>query len=74
MNALAAGPLRHSTVADLAAIGVRRISLGSQVARIAQTAIVTSVRAMLTEGSFAPLLSGLPGSDIDALLLKGSPK
>ncbi len=74
VNALAAGPLRHATVSDLAALGVRRISLGSQVARMAQTAIVTSVRAMLTEGIFAPLLSGLPGSDIDDLMHKGSPK
>ncbi len=73
VNALAAGPLRHLTVAELSALGVRRISLGSQVARMAQTAIVTTVRAMLTDGIFAPLLSGLPGSEIDDLLHKGSP-
>jgi 2-methylisocitrate lyase-like PEP mutase family enzyme len=73
VNALAAGALRQASVADLAALGVRRISLGSQVARMAQTAIVTAVRAMLDQGSFAPLLSGLPGNDIDALLHKGSP-
>ena len=73
VNALAAGPLRHLSVPELAALGVRRISLGGQVMRMAQTAIVTSVRAMLTDGSFAPLLSGLPGSEIDDLLHKGSP-
>lgn len=74
VNALAAGPLRQASVPELAALGVRRISLGSQVARMAQTAVVTAVRAMLTDGSFAPLLSGLPGSDIDDLMLKGSPE
>jgi 2-methylisocitrate lyase-like PEP mutase family enzyme len=73
VNALAAGPLRQANVADLAAIGVRRISLGSQVARMAQTAVVTAVRAMVSDGSFAPLLSGLSGSEIDELLHKGSP-
>ena len=73
VNALAAGPLRKLSVAELAALGVRRISLGSQVARMAQSAIVTSVRAMLGEGSFAPLLNGLSGDEIDALLQKGSP-
>jgi 2-methylisocitrate lyase-like PEP mutase family enzyme len=72
VNALAAGPLRKLSVAEMTAIGVRRISLGSQVARMAQTAIVTSVRAMLEQGSFAPLLAGLPGDEIDALLQKGT--
>ena len=73
VNALAAGPLRQLSVQKIAAMGVRRISLGSQVARAAQTALVSAVRAMLTEGSFAPLLASLPGDDIDALLQQGAP-
>ncbi len=72
VNALAAGPLRRLSVAELAAIGVRRISLGSQVARVAQDAIRGAVAAMLGAGDFTPLLAAAPGAEIDALLVRGA--
>ena len=72
VNALAAGPLKDLTVAELAQMGVRRISTGSQIARLTHAAIRDSVAAMLGQGSFAPLLGTANGDDIDALLLKGS--
>ena len=72
VNALAAGPLKDLTVAELAQMGVRRISTGSQIARLTHAAIRESVSAMLGQGSFAPLLGTANGDDIDALLLKGS--
>ena len=68
VNALAAGPLQRCTVADLAAMGVRRISLGSQLARAAQTAVINATRAMLHDGHFQPFYANLPGAEIDALL------
>lgn len=74
VNALAAGPLKQLTVAELASMGVRRISTGSQIARLTHSAIRDSVTAMLTEGSFAPLAGTASGDDIDDLLLKGSDK
>ena len=72
VNALAAGPLKALTVAELAQMGVRRISTGSQIARLTHAAIRDSVRAMLDDGSFAPLAGTANGDDIDALLLKGA--
>lgn len=72
VNALAAGPLRQMTVGELAALGVRRISLGSQVARVTHAAIRDCMTAMLGPGSFAPLLAAAPGDEIDELLGKGS--
>ena len=72
VNALAAGPLKALTVAELATLGVRRISTGSQIARLTHAAIRDSVGAMLDEGSFAPLAGTASGDEIDALLLKGS--
>jgi 2-methylisocitrate lyase-like PEP mutase family enzyme len=72
VNALAAGPLKAMTVAELAAMGVRRISTGSQIARLTHAAIRDSVSAMLDHGSFAPLAGTASGDEIDALLLKGS--
>jgi 2-methylisocitrate lyase-like PEP mutase family enzyme len=74
VNALAAGPLKQLAVPDLAAMGVRRISTGSQIARLTHAAIRDSVSAMLGEGLFAPLMGTASGDDIDALLLKGSAK
>jgi 2-methylisocitrate lyase-like PEP mutase family enzyme len=72
VNALAAGPLRELTVAELAAMGVRRISVGSQVARVTQAAIRDCMTAMLHDGSFAPLKAGAPGPEIDAMLAAGA--
>lgn len=72
VNALAAGPLKALTVSELAAMGVRRISTGSQIARLAHAAIRDATRAMLDQGSFTPLAGTASGDEIDALLLKGS--
>lgn len=72
VNALAAGPLRALTVAQLAAMGVRRISLGSQVARVTHAAIRDCMTAMIGSGSFAPLMEAVSGDVIDALLRKGA--
>lgn len=72
VNALAAGPLKAMTVAELAAMGVRRISTGSQIARLAHAAIRDATAAMLGEGSFAPLKGAASGDEIDNLLRKGA--
>ena len=72
VNALAAGPIRAMSVPELAAPGVRRVSLGSQVARLTHAAIRDSMVAMLEEGSFAPRLGAASGAEIDALLAKGA--
>jgi 2-methylisocitrate lyase-like PEP mutase family enzyme len=72
VNALAAGPLRDLTVAELAALGVRRISTGSQVARVTHAAIREAMAAMLGAGSFAPLKQAASGDEIDALLRQGA--
>ncbi len=72
VNALVAGPLKALTVAELAWMGVRRISTGSQLARLTHAAIRDSVAAMLDRGSFAALKGTASGDEIDALLRKGA--
>ena len=74
VNVLAAGPLKAMTVAELATMGVRRISTGSQIARLAHAAIFDSVTAMLGAGSFAPLLGAASSEKIDELLRIGAGK
>ena len=72
VNALAAGPLKALTVGELAGMGVRRVSTGSQIARVTHAAIREAVTAMLDEGSFAPLARTASGDEIDALLMQGA--
>lgn len=72
VNALCAGPLRDLTLAEFAAMGVRRISLGSQVARVAHAAIRDCLADIYENGSFAALKRAAPGDQIDALLAKGA--
>lgn len=72
VNALAAGALAQVTVPQLAAMGVRRISVGAQIARLTHAAIRDATRAMLNEGSFAAFASGASGNEIDTMLARGA--
>ncbi len=68
VNGLAAGPyLQHGT-ADFAAAGVRRISLGSAIARATHRVMDDALTAMLGAGSFAPLQHAISGDKIDQML------
>ena len=71
VNALATGPLRQLTVAEMAAMGVRRISTGSQIARVTHAAIRDCMAGMLGEGSFTPFLRAMTGGEVDAMLEAG---
>ena len=70
VNALAVGPLQDMSVSQLAGMGVRRISLGSQVARLAHAAIRDGMAALM-QGNLTPFKASAPGSEIDALLQGG---
>lgn len=72
VNALAAGPLRKATVAEFAGLGIRRISLGSMIARATHAVIRDRMREIVGEGRFDGLLAAAPGNEIDALLAKGA--
>lgn len=72
VNALAAGAVAQLRVSDIAAMGVRRISTGSMVARLAHAAIHGATRGMLEDGNFATFSGAAKGSEIDQLLLDGA--
>ena len=72
VNALVAGSFRTQSVADFAAVGVRRISLGSQIARLTHRAINDATREMLGEGTFNSLKNAMSGGEVDQLLAKGA--
>lgn len=72
VNALPAGPLRQLTVPQFAAMGVRRISLGSLVARVCQAAVAEQMKAILKEGSFVKTAAAASGDVINAMLAAGA--
>ncbi|MEO1702575.1 MAG: isocitrate lyase/phosphoenolpyruvate mutase family protein [Pseudomonadota bacterium] len=72
VNALIAGDFRHFQLADFAAIGVRRCSLGSTIARLTHHHIVKAAYAMCQAGDFTPLAETASGDMVDRLLHLGA--
>lgn len=72
VNLLAAGRFAERPVADYAAIGVARISIGGALARVTHKTIVEAGRAMLERGDFSPLTNSAGGAEIDPLLERGA--
>jgi len=55
----------HFTVADLTALGVRRISLGGTLARVAWTAVTKAVREIAGEGRFDGLAGTMGNAELN---------
>lgn len=72
VNALAVGAVARLTVAELAEVGVRRISVGSQIARLTHTALMEAMAAILGSGSFQSFSAAAPGIEVDEMLRAGS--
>ncbi|MEN0087905.1 MAG: isocitrate lyase/phosphoenolpyruvate mutase family protein [Pseudomonadota bacterium] len=72
VNVLATGPIAQMNVQQLAAAGVRRISIGSMAARVVHAATLDMADEMFGEGRFDRFAQAASGSDVDALLTKGS--
>jgi len=68
VNGLAAGPFLQHSVADFASAGVRRISLGSAIARATHRVMDDALTAMLGGGDFSPLQHSISGEKIDQML------
>lgn len=55
------------TVADAAALGVRRISVGGALARAAWTGALAAAREMFAQGTFEALAAAVPSSQVNDL-------
>jgi 2-methylisocitrate lyase-like PEP mutase family enzyme len=64
LNVLMWGP--GFTVAELADLGVRRISVGGALARVAWAAMINAAE-QIKSGSFEGLARGIPGAQLDAV-------
>jgi 2-methylisocitrate lyase-like PEP mutase family enzyme len=54
------------TVSDIAGMGVRRISVGGTLARVAMSAFVNSARAIAEEGKFDSFAGGMTNPELNA--------
>lgn len=68
VNVLAAGPYAKYGVAEFAALGAARISIGSALARATHRVIVDAAQSMFNQGDFTGLTKGISGSKVDKLL------
>ncbi|MFL5689989.1 MAG: isocitrate lyase/phosphoenolpyruvate mutase family protein [Chloroflexota bacterium] len=60
------------SVPELAALGVRRVSTGGALARVAYGALLTAARELQRDGTFAYLDAAVPGSELEAALAAGA--
>ena len=70
LNLLVSAPSPDLTVARLADLGVRRISLGSALARAAWGAFLRAAQEMATSGSFTGLAGAAPFAELNGLFQK----
>ena len=68
VNVLAFGDF--FTVAELTALGVRRISIGGALARTAWTGFLQAAKEIAERGTFTAFVGGVSGADVNALLGK----
>jgi 2-methylisocitrate lyase-like PEP mutase family enzyme len=65
INVLMSAPSKEFTVARLADLGVRRISVGSALARVALGAFIRAARSIATTGTFDSLGDSVPFAEIN---------
>jgi 2-methylisocitrate lyase-like PEP mutase family enzyme len=70
VNVLMSGPLEGLTLARLAELGVRRISVGSALARVAWGAFMRAARDLAEGGSFEALGDAASYAELDAMFRK----
>jgi 2-methylisocitrate lyase-like PEP mutase family enzyme len=67
VNVLMGGPIRGLDLAGLAALGVKRVSVGSALARVAFGAFLTAARALHAHGTFDALAPAIPYPELNGL-------
>ncbi len=67
VNLLMSSGAQPLTVADLAALGVRRISVGGALARVAWGGVMRVAKQIAEEGRFDGLNDSAPGAELNAL-------
>jgi len=72
VNVLVSSPAAGLTVPQLAALGVRRVSVGSGLARVAWGAFGRAVAELATHGSFGGFAQAMPFAELDGIFSRPS--
>ena len=72
VNVLVSGPSGEMSVSRLADLGVRRISVGSALARVAWGAFIRGAREIAESGTFHSFDDAVPFAEINTVFSKGS--
>jgi 2-methylisocitrate lyase-like PEP mutase family enzyme len=70
VNVLVSSPSKELTVSRLADLGVRRISVGSTLARVAWGAFIRSARSIAETGTFDSFADAIPFAEINGVFDK----
>ena len=68
VNVLAAGKMTQHSVAEIAAMGAGRISLGGTLARLTHRVVLDGARAVLRDGDLSGLGAAASAAEIDEIL------
>ena len=68
VNVLVSSPSLALTVSHLAGLGVRRISVGSALARVAWSAFIRSARSIATTGTFETFADATPFAELNDIM------
>jgi 2-methylisocitrate lyase-like PEP mutase family enzyme len=74
VNVMGGARKEKTTIADVAALGVKRISLGGMMQAVAASAMIHAAREIAATGTFGFLKDMIPGPEIDGLLNEGAAK
>jgi methylisocitrate lyase len=58
------------TVSEMAELGVRRISIGGALARVAWGGVMRAAKEIAEQGSFAAFADGYPGAELNKMFAK----
>lgn len=72
VNVLVSTPF--ATVEQLAELGVRRISVGGALARVAWGSFLAAARQIASNGTFEGLSTGFPGTELNAMFARPAPR
>ncbi len=67
INVVVSAPAPGFTLAGLAALGVRRVSIGSGLARVAWGAVGRAVAELASHGTFGGFAQSMPFAELDAM-------
>lgn len=67
VNVLVASPAQGFSISGLGAVGVRRVSLGSGLARVAWGAVGRAVAELASQGTFGGFAHAMPFAELDAV-------